>query len=253
VVTGADRGIGFEVCRQLGKRGYAVVLTCPDPIRGAAAMKKLLREGIDVRYKALDVLSESQIRAVRRFVLAKFGRIDVLVNNAGVMLDVGHSRLEGMLARRLKKSPGMRDYGEAKHILEVDLDIVRATLEVNTLGPLRMCQAFVPLMVKAGYGRVVNVSSRLGQLYDMADEDTVPAYQLSKTALNAVTRMVADDCRGKNVAVNSVCPGWTRTELGGPRAPQTTEQASRTIVWLAMQPDGGPTGGFFAEKKRIAW
>ena len=144
-------------------------------------------------------------------------------------------------------------FGEGLSILEVNLDIVRATLEINTLGALKMCQVFVPLMMKAGYGRVVNVSSGLGQLNDMTDEDKVPAYQISKTALNAVTRMVADAASGSNVAVNSVCPGWTRTDIGGRQAPQSTKKAAETILWLARQPDNGPTGGFFRNKKRIAW
>jgi NAD(P)-dependent dehydrogenase (short-subunit alcohol dehydrogenase family) len=133
------------------------------------------------------------------------------------------------------------------------MNIVRSTLEINTLGPLRMCQAFAPLMMKSGYGRVVNVSSSLGQLNGMTDEERVPAYQLSKAALNAVTLMVADATRGENVTVNSVCPGWTRTDLGGPDAPQSVREAAETIVWLATHPDDGPTGGFFRNKKRIKW
>ena len=116
-----------------------------------------------------------------------------------------------------------------------------------------MCQAFVPLMMKARYGRVVNVSSSLGQLNDMTDEDKVPAYQMSKTALNAVTRMVADVASHSNVAVNSVCPGWTRTDIGGAEAPQSTKKAAETILWLVRQSDNGPTGGFFRNKQRIAW
>jgi NAD(P)-dependent dehydrogenase (short-subunit alcohol dehydrogenase family) len=186
-------------------------------------------------------------------VLNKFGRVDVLVNNAGVMLDSGRSKVEGLLSRRIKKIQKRKGVGEGPGILEINIDIVRATLEVNTLGALKMCQAFVPLMMKADYGRVVNVSSSLGQLNDMTDEDKVPAYQVSKTALNAVTRMVADAASGSNVAVNSVCPGWTRTDIGGPEAPQSTEEAAETIVWLATQPDNGPTGGFFRNKRRIGW
>jgi len=253
IVTGSDRGIGFEVCRQLGRLGYQVVLTCPDAAKGKKAAAKLRRQGIHVVYHVLDVTNEKDIRALQSFILKKFGHVDVLVNNAGVMIDGGRSQLEGLLARRLKKASRKLDFGEGPGILGTDRDIVRWTLEVNLLGSLRMCQVFVPLMMKAGYGRVVNVSSRLGQLDSMTDAEKVPAYQMSKTALNAVTLMVADAARGTNVLVNSVCPGWTRTDIGGPEAPQSTEEAARTILWLATHPDGGPTGGFFYNKKRIDW
>lgn len=252
IVTGSDRGIGFEVCRQLGERGYRVVLTSPNKVEGEAAAAKLRRRGADVVYHYLDVVDDKSVPALRRFVLKTFGHIDVLVNNAGVLLDEGRSELEGILAKRLKRRPKELDFGEGPGVLEVDIEIVRATLEVNTLGALRMCQALVPLMMEAGYGRVVNVSSSRGQLYCMADEGA-PAYQMSKAALNTITLMAADAARGKNVQVNSVCPGWTRTRLGGPEAPQTVEEGAETIVWLAMRPDSGPTGGFFRDKKRIAW
>jgi NAD(P)-dependent dehydrogenase (short-subunit alcohol dehydrogenase family) len=230
-----------------------VVLTSPSQEDGKAASTKLLRRGLPVTFHILDVVNEKHIRALRAFVIKEFGRIDVRVNNAGVMFDAGRSKVEGLIARRLRKIPRRVDFGKGLGILEVDLDLVRSTLEINTLGPLRMCQAFTPLMMKAGYGRVVNVSSSLGQLNGMTDEERVPAYQLSKAALNAVTLMVADAMRGKTVTVNSVCPGWTRTDLGGPHAPQSVAEAAETIVWLATRPDGGPTGGFFRNKKRINW
>ena len=253
VVTGAGRGIGLEVVRQLAERGIDVVLTSPNQIEGKAASAKLLRQGLNVTFHLLDVVNEKHIRALRAFVLKKFGRIDILVNNAGVMFDSGRSEVEGLIARRLKKIPRKVDIGDGPSILDVDISIVRPTLEINTLGALRMCQALVSLMMKAGYGRVVNVSSSLGQLNGMTDEERVPAYQLSKAALNAVTLMVADAALGKNVMVNSVCPGWTRTDLGGPDAPQSVEEGAVTTVWLATHPSGGPTGGFFRDKKRIKW
>lgn len=253
IVTGADRGIGFEVCRRLGELGFQVILTSPDPDKGKAAVEKLQKIGLRAVYYVLDVLNGRQISALHSFALKKFGQVHILVNNAGVSLDTGMSRVEGLLARRLKKLPKRSDYGEGPGILEADMDIIRLTLDVNTLGALRMCQAFVPLMMKARYGRVINISSTLGQLKGMTDEEKVPAYQMSKTALNAVTRMVADAARGTNVAVNSVCPGWTRTDLGGPRAPQSPRDASKDIVWLATRPDKGPTGKFFRHKRVIAW
>jgi len=253
LITGADRGIGFEVSRQLGRLGYQVVLTSPDRAKGEVSADKLRGEGLNIVYRKLDLLNGRDIRLLKFFVLNKFGRIDILVNNSGVMLDSGRSKIEGVLKRRIKKTPKRTGFGEGRGILEVDIDIVRATLEINTLGALKMCQAFVPLMIKYRYGRVVNVSSSLGQLNDMTDEDKVPAYQMSKTALNAVTRMVADVAKNSNVAINSVCPGWTRTDIGGAEAPQSTEKAAETIIWLATQPQSKPTGGFFRDKKRIAW
>jgi NAD(P)-dependent dehydrogenase (short-subunit alcohol dehydrogenase family) len=252
IVTGSDREIGFEVCRRLGEIGYQVVLTSPNRIKGEVAAAKLRRQGAKVTYCLLDVTNERQIRALRTFVFRNFGRVDALVNNAGVLLDEGRSRLEGLMARRLKKPPKRVDVGEGPSVLAIDLDVVRVTLEINTLGPLLMCQTFVPLMMKSGYGRVVNVSSSRGQLNGMTDGGA-PAYQMSKAALNTVTLMVADAVRGRNVLVNSVCPGWTRTNLGGPEAPRSVEQAAETILWLATLPDGGPTGGFFMDKKAIAW
>jgi len=253
VVTGAGRGIGLEVVRQLAGLGVQVVLTSPNQIEGKAASERLLHQGRNVAFHILDIVNEKHIRALRAFVLKEFGRIDILVNNAGVMFDVGRSKVEGLITRRLKKIPRKVDFGEGPSILDVDINIVRATLEINALGALRMCQAFVPLMMKAGYGRVVNVSSSLGQLNGMTDEERVPAYQLSKAALNAVTLMVADAALGKNVMVNSVCPGWTRTDLGGPDAPQSVEEAAETIVWLATHAGDRPSGGFFRDKKRIEW
>ena len=252
VVTGSDRGIGFEVGRRLGEMGYQVVLTSPNRIKGEAAAKKLCRQGMKVTYHLLDVTNERQIHALRTFVFRHLGRVDVLVNNAGVLLDEGRSKLEGIMARRLKKLPKKVDVGEGPSVLAVALDIVRVTLEINTLGPLRMCQTFVPPMVNSGYGRVVNVSSSRGQVNGMTDGGA-PAYQMSKASLNTVTLMVADAVRGGNVLVNSVCPGWTRTNLGGPEAPRSVEKAAETILWLATLPDAGPTGGFFMDKKNIDW
>jgi len=253
LVTGADRGIGFEICRQLAESGFSVILGSPDPAKGKTAAQRLKATGANVVYQPLDLLNNNDIAALLAFVIKTFGRLDVLVNNAGISLDLGMSRVEGLLARKLKKIPKKKDYGNGPGILGADLDILRATLEVNTLGALKMCQAFVPLMIKAGHGRVINISSTLGQLARMNDEDKVPAYQLSKTALNAVTRMMADAAKNGHVSVNSVCPGWTRTRLGGPDAPQSPRQAAKDIVWLAVQAKPSLTGKFFQHRKVIEW
>ena len=252
IVTGASRGIGFEVGRQLGELGYQVVITAPTRSKGEIAQTKLRLAGHEVIYQLLDVTNRGDIRKLKSFLVKKLKRVDLLVNNSGVMLDEGRSELEGQLKKWLRRSLPKVEPGEGPSVLDVNIDIFRATLEVNTLGALALCQAFVPLMIKAGYGRVVNVSSSRGQLRDMGD-DGAPAYQMSKAALNTVTLMVADAARGKNVLVNSVCPGWTRTDLGGPNAPRSVAQAAETIIWLATLPDSGPSGGFFRDKKKIDW
>jgi NAD(P)-dependent dehydrogenase (short-subunit alcohol dehydrogenase family) len=226
LVTGANRGIGFEVCRELAGQGHRVVLTSRDEAQGQQAAQRLRGEGGDVLYHQLEVTDRESIDRLRGWVEHELGRIEILVNNAGV-------------------------YPTQGSILDIGLDVVRDTLEINTYGPLLMCQAFVPLMRRHGWGRVVNVSSGAGQLHDMTD--FTPAYNLSKTALNAVTRMVADAVGGSNILVNSVCPGWVRTAMGGRSAPRSVEQGADTIVWLATLPDGGPSGGFFRDRKPIPW
>jgi len=219
--------MGLETCRQLGRRGYRVILTSRDPAKGTAAAERLGREGTGVVYHQLDVTNPEGIDRLREFVVAQFGRIDVLVNNAAIYP------------------------GEGRSVLDVGLESFRATMETNVYGPLALCQVFVPLMIKRRYGRVVNVSSGSGQLSTMTDD--TPAYNMSKAALNALTRMVADATAGTNVLVNSVCPGWVRTDMGGPGASRSVEEGTATIVWLATLPAGGPSGSFFRERKRIPW
>lgn len=226
LVTGANRGIGLEVCRELAGQGHRVVLTSRDEAQGQQAAERLRGDGGDVLYHQLEVTDRESIERLRAWVERDLGRIEILVNNAGV-------------------------YPTQGSILDISLDVVRDTVEINTYGPLLMCQAFVPMMRRHGWGRVVNVSSGAGQLHDMTDY--TPAYNLSKTALNAVTRMVADAVSGSNILVNSVCPGWVRTDMGGRSAPRSVEQGADTIVWLATLPDGGPSGGFFRDRKSIPW
>ncbi len=223
VVTGANRGIGLEICRQLAKAGMHVVLTARDEAKGKAAAEKL---GVESR--KLDVDSDASVQAFARWIRETHGRCDVLVNNAGVMLDPRGSR-----------------------VLDSKVETYRATLETNVLGPLRMIQGLVPLMQKQGYGRVVNMSSGQGQLSEMGVG--TPAYRVSKTALNALTRTLAADLHGSGILVNAMCPGWVRTDMGGPGAPRSVEQGADTAVWLATLPDGGPSGGYFRDRKQIPW
>ena len=229
VVTGGNRGIGLEICRQLARRAdLRVVLTSRDAAKGEAAIKSLNNQILNISSAALDVTDAKSVEAFADRIAKQFGRCDVLVNNAGVMLDPRGSR-----------------------VLDSKMETWSATLATNLLGPLLLIQALVPLMKKNGYGRVVNVSSGQGQLSDMGVG--TPAYRVSKTALNALTRTLAADLTGSGILVNSVCPGWVRTDMGGPGAPRTVEQGADTAVWLATLPDDGPTGGFFRDRKPIPW
>ena len=230
VVTGAYRGLGLETCRQLAEHGYRVVLTARREVEGQAAAARLADRGLGVRFRALDVTDTASVQRLRDNLKDEFGRIDCLVNNAGIFPD---------------PAPG----NEAASILQADIDTVRLGLETNTLGALRVCQALIPLM--EGNGRVVNVSSGMGQLSEM--NGCCPGYRLSKTALNAVTRILADELLGTGVKVNTVCPGWVRTEMGGPDATLSVEEGARGIVWAATLPDDGPSGGFFRHKEPIDW
>ena len=229
VVTGANRGIGLEICRRLAKHGgIRVVLTARNETKGKAAAMQLRGEGIDVDFHELDVTSETGIRALADWLTATYERCDILVNNAGIAPDPRGSR-----------------------VLDSRIASYRETLETNTLGPLLLAQALVPLMKKHRYGRIVNISSGQGQLSDMGAGS--PAYRVSKTALNALTRVLAAELKGSGILVNSMCPGWVRTDMGGPGAPRTVEQGADTAVWLATLPDDGPNGGFLRDRKPIAW
>jgi NAD(P)-dependent dehydrogenase (short-subunit alcohol dehydrogenase family) len=228
VVTGGNKGIGFEICRQLARRAVNVVLTARDARRGRDAERRLQDEGLNVLFHPLDVTDAAQVDALRETMQREHGRCDILVNNAGISLR-----------------------GSGRSVLNTALEDFQVTLETNFYGPLRMCQALVPLMQKHRYGRVVNLSSGMGQLEDM--EDGWAAYRVSKSALNALTRMVSSATADDGVLVNSVCPGWVRTDMGGPSASRGVRKGAETAVWLATLPDDGPTGGFFRDREAIPW
>ncbi len=230
LVTGANRGLGFEACRQLAKKDIKVILTSRDKAKGKAAAEKLQAEGLDVISYPLDVTSAERCDLLAKVIRDRIGRLDILVNNAGVLLD--YSESDGS-------------------VFNLKISTLHKTLETNTFGSLVLCQALVPLMKEHNYGRVVNVSSGAGQLHDM--NTGYPSYRISKTALNAVTRIVANELKGTNILVNAVCPGWVKTDMGGENAPRTPEQGVDTIVWLATLPDNGPTSGFFRDRQPIDW
>jgi NAD(P)-dependent dehydrogenase (short-subunit alcohol dehydrogenase family) len=229
VVTGANRGIGLEICRQLARRGgIRVVLTARDQTKGKAAAGQLRDEGLEVDFHELDVTSEKSVETLAGWLEGTCKRCDILVNNAGILADPRGSRF-----------------------LDSRPETYRQTLDTNVFGPLLLSQALVPIMKRSRYGRIVNISSGQGQLFEMGAG--TPAYRISKTALNALTRVLAAELKGSGILVNSMCPGWVKTDMGGPGAPRTVQQGADTAVWLATLPDDGPTGGFFRDRKTIAW
>lgn len=230
VVTGAYRGLGLATCSGLAARGYRVVLTARRETDGQAAAAELAAAGQTVSFWPLDVTDQDSVAALAAHVREAFGRCDVLINNAGVFQD---------------PPPGTPE----SSILKVDPALIRSSFETNTLGALRVCQALIPLM--QGRGRVVNLSSGLGQLSDMSGYCS--AYRLSKTALNAITRILAVELSDTGIKVNSVCPGWVRTAMGGPGATRTVEEGVQGILWAATLPDDGPTGGFFRDGEPLTW
>jgi NAD(P)-dependent dehydrogenase (short-subunit alcohol dehydrogenase family) len=230
LITGANRGIGLAVCRRLAKAGYQTILTARDGAKAGAAARALAADGCDVSTAILDVTSDRSIRAAGLDIIERFGRVDVLVNNAAILV--------------------AEDEGVAG-VLETSADDLRRTFDTNVFGAAAVSQAFIPGMVERRYGRVVNVSSTAGQLTSMGTY--APAYSMSKAALNALTRQLAAATKGTGVLVNSACPGWVRTDMGGPNAPLSVDQGADTIVWLATLPDDGPTGGFFSDRKEIDW
>ena len=227
VVTGANRGIGLEVCRQLAAAGQHVVLGSRNAAAGEAAARSLAARGLDVESHQLDVTDEASVRALADHVEHTLAGADVLVNNAGLLLD------------------------EDGDVLEVAVQHFRDCMETNAYGPLRLTQALMPGMISRGYGRVVNVSSEAGKISSMSDY--APPYSVSKAALNALTRLLAASARGRDVLVNAVDPGWVRTDMGGRAAPRSLAQGADTIFWCAMLPRGGPSGRFFHDRQETDW
>jgi NAD(P)-dependent dehydrogenase (short-subunit alcohol dehydrogenase family) len=223
LVTGGNRGIGLEACRQLAGARMNVVLTTRDPERGDKAAQELRDEGLDVTYERLEVADSHSVEDCARRLADAGTEVNVLINNAGVY--------------------------PTKGVFSVSEETFVTTLQVNTLGPFRTCQAFVPMMLQRGYGRVVNVSSGGGSF----GEGLGPAaYAVSKAAMNALTVKVSQAVQG-NVKVNAMCPGWVKTDMGGSGALRSTEEAADTLVWLATLSEDGPNGGFFRDRKPILW
>jgi len=201
LVTGANKGIGLEIVRQLAKAGFRVFLTARDRQRGEEASKTLQQDGLSVEFLQLDVADETSIDKLAKELPSQIEHLDVLVNNAGIYLDASNAS-----------------------VLEVEPTLILQTLQTNTLGPLRLTQKLVPLLAS-----------------------------LSKTALNAVTGMMAAALRDKHIVVNSICPGWVRTDMGGSGASRSVQQGADTVTWLATEAPSDLTGKFLRDRKVIPW
>ena len=226
LVTGASKGIGYEVVRQLGSIGFHVFLGARNAESGQNATQALRTSGAMATFILLDICDPESVRNAVHLVSAAANHLDVLINNAGVILEGDNS------------------------ITQLDPETVNKTFQTNTLGPLLVTQAFLPLLAKSKSPRVINVSSGGGQLADGMDT-WAPAYCLSKTALNAVTCLFAAAL--PNFSINSVCPGWVRTDMGGANATRSVEEGADTIVWLATEAPTNLTAKFLRDRKVIAW
>ncbi len=234
IVTGANKGLGFEICRQLLENGFRAILTARNETRGQMAVQQLAANHSDIEYFKMDVTSQPDVDALKDYVISEYQRCDVLVNNAGIFPDPRHD-LDN----------------QWPSVLTAAVDSIRQGMETNTYGALRLCQAIIPLMQANQYGRIVNMSSGMGQLSDM--NGCCPAYRISKTAINVVTRIFADELKGSDILINSMCPGWVKTDMGGEDATRDVAEGADTAVWLAMLDTGGPSGLFFRDREIIPW
>jgi NAD(P)-dependent dehydrogenase (short-subunit alcohol dehydrogenase family) len=227
LVTGGNRGIGYELVKQLALKGFKVILASRDLEIGHEAAQKLKESNLDVSFVVLDVDNQENILQAAITVNERYGRLDVLINNAGVYLE------------------------ENKKLVAIDPSILERTMATNFFGAYHVIRSFIPLMEKQGYGRIINVSSEYGAMSEMSYPG-VGAYKLSKFALNGLTRLVATEING-DIKINAVDPGWVSSDMGGPSAPRTPKQAAESILWLATVGPEGPNGGFFRDGKQIDW
>ncbi|MBV7328462.1 SDR family oxidoreductase [Chloroflexi bacterium TSY] len=224
LVTGGNRGIGLEVCRQLAELKYTVILGSRDLANGERAAAQLNTK--HVVPCQLDVSDPTSIDQLHDWVSSEFGLLDVLINNAAIHYDTW------------------------QRAINADLAVVQEAFETNVYGPWRLCQKFIPLLRKSARPRIVNVSSGGGALNGMGGG--TPAYSMTKASLNALTLMLADELRQDRILVNAICPGWVATDMGG-RGGRPVGDGAKGIVWAATLPDDGPTGSFFRDEKTISW
>jgi NAD(P)-dependent dehydrogenase (short-subunit alcohol dehydrogenase family) len=238
LITGANKGLGLETGRQLGKLGYTVLLGSRDALKGEVAARQLRDDGVDARVVKLDVVKQGDIDAAAAMIESEFGKLDVLVNNAGVMIEKGWTK---------------------NTTSETTMENLRATFEANLFAVFAVTKAMLPLLKKSDAGRIVNVSSILGSVSLQGTKGSPTystklfAYNASKAALNVLTISLAHELRGTKVKVNSAHPGWVKTDLGGSAAPMNVVDGAKTEVELATIGEDGPTGGFFHMGNEIAW
>jgi NAD(P)-dependent dehydrogenase (short-subunit alcohol dehydrogenase family) len=238
LISGANKGLGLETGRQLGKLGYTVLLGSRDALKGEVAARQLRDDGVDARVVKLDVVKHNDIDAAAAMIESEFGKLDVLVNNAGVMNEKGWTK---------------------NTTSETTMENLRATFETNLFAVFAVTKAMLPLLKKSEAGRIVNVSSILGSVSLQATKGLPTystklfAYNASKAALNVLTISLAHELRGTKIKVNSAHPGWVKTDLGGSAAPMNVVEGAKTEVELATIGEDGPTGGFFHMGEEIAW
>lgn len=233
LVTGANRGLGRQTAAELARRGLRVVLACRDAGAGEGAARNLRSEGWHAIALPLELDDELALQQLVAEVEHRYQRLDVLINNAGAMLE-----------------SGLGQQGQPPKLADVDRECLQRSLDTHLLGAYVLCRAVLPGMNRRGYGRIVNVSSGMGALTGM--EAGFPAYRIAKAALNALSCAVAAEAE-QGVKVNSVCPGWVQTDLGGAKAPRTVQQGAEGIVWAATLPADGPSGGFFRDGQPLSW
>jgi NAD(P)-dependent dehydrogenase (short-subunit alcohol dehydrogenase family) len=235
LVTGANKGLGFEIARQLGRQQICVLLGARHSKRGRAAVEQLKAEGLDAHSVILDVTHAPSIERARHFIEHEYGCLDILVNNAGIAHDAS-------------LAPS-----------ETPLETIRDVFETNFFGLIAVTQALLPLLRLSKAGRIVNMSSSLGSLTRNSEpgspfaEMRLLGYNASKTALNAFTVLLASELRNTPIKVNSADPDWCKTDMGGKEAPHTAAEGAETAVWLATLDASGPTGGFFNKQQTVPW
>ncbi|HEX6550396.1 MAG TPA: SDR family NAD(P)-dependent oxidoreductase [Gammaproteobacteria bacterium] len=232
VVTGANRGLGLETARQLARMGIHVILTARNQRTGAEALDQLKQEKLPVELRKLDVNSSDDAQSLARYIREQYGHLDILVNNAGIFPESSSER-----------------GAKSANPLEVSPTILMEIFNTNTLGAVRLIQALAPLLREGG--RIVNVSTGMAALHDMGG--SYLGYRMSKTALNAATRVFASDLASRHISVNAVDPGWVKTAMGGPNASRSTEQGVATIVWLATATEATDSGCFWRDQRKLAW
>lgn len=227
VVTGGNRGIGLEICRQLADRGIKVVLTARNSDRGHTAVDRLRENGGDVVFHPLDITDRRSIQTLFDYIHRELGRLDILINNAGVYLD-RHQRA-----------------------LTISPDLISRAIETDVCGTFAMCQSAIPLMQTQNYGRIVNLSSRTSRMDQMDNQGLT--YKISKASINVITVVLAQEVESENILINAVNPGWIQTDMGGNRATESPQEGAIGPVWLATLPDDGPRGCFFNGRTCQRW